>query len=95
MNKFMMISLMFAFVGCASQTILPEKDSVKITREAPDKDCKKIGKVSGASLSVKATKDQVLSDLKQDAANKGANYVVIKQWSDNGTNVTGIGYQCN
>lgn len=83
------------FIGCASQPILPDKSSVKVSREEADDDCKKIGKVTGASLSVKATKEQVLDDLKQDAADKGANYVVIKQWSSNGTNVTGVAYQCD
>lgn len=93
--KFMPLVLLF-LAGCASQSIMPEKDEVKVSREDADKeDCKFISKVSGNSVSIKATREQVLEDMKQDAANKGANYVVVKNFSDTGTSVTGLAYQCN
>ncbi len=82
------------FLGCSSQSVLPDKEEVKVSREEPDKSCKEIGKVSGNAISANATREEVLEDMKQDAANKGANYVVVKQYSDNGTSVTGIAYQC-
>ena len=43
---------------------------------------------------VKGTQEQALGDLKREAANKGANYVMVKQYSDLGTSVTGIAYEC-
>ena len=80
--------------ACASQSVMPDKEEVKVSRETP-KDCKDLGKVTGTSGSVKPDRKAVLEDMKQDAANKGANYVVVKQYSDNGTSVTGLAFQCN
>ncbi len=95
--KLVLIICSLAFLSaCSSQSIMPDKDGVKVSRKAADKDdCKELGKVSGSTMSRKANKEEVLADLKQDAANKGANYVVIKQWSARGTSVTGLAYQCN
>ncbi len=90
-----LILISYIFVlGCSSQSILPEKDDVKVSRKPPSKGCTEIGPVSGRSISTKPNREAVLEDMKQDAANKGANYVVVKQYSDNGTAVTGIAYQC-
>lgn len=88
--------LLLVLAGCASQSIMPKKDEVKVSRKEADKeDCKFISKVTGNSLSTKATRKQVLEDMKQDAANKGANYVAVKSFSDTGTSVTGLAYQCD
>jgi hypothetical protein len=84
----------FIILGCASQSVLPDKTEVKVSREVPNQKCVELGKVTGNSISVKTTREEVLEDMKQDAANKGANYVVVKQYSDNGTSVTGMAYQC-
>ncbi|MCB0391701.1 MAG: DUF4156 domain-containing protein [Bdellovibrionales bacterium] len=89
---FTIVSMFLA--GCTSQSVLPDKEGVKVSREAPDKDCKELGTVRGNSISAKGSREEVLEDMKQEAANKGANYVVVKQYSDNGTSVTGIAYQC-
>ena len=53
-----------------------------------------MGKISGRANSSKGTQEQALEDLKREAANKGANYVVVKQYSDLGTAVTGMAYEC-
>lgn len=94
----LVVSLLAAssFIGCSSRSVMPDKDEIKVTREMPDKDdkCKEIGQIMGRSATVKATREDVLEDLKQTAANKGANYVVVKQYSAQGTTVTGIAYEC-
>jgi len=95
MSRFIGSSLLLlGLVGCASRSVLPEVKEVKVSREAADKDCKELGKVRGTSLSAKANAEQALEDLKKEAANKGANYVVVKQYSDNRTSVTGLAYEC-
>ncbi|MCB0385182.1 MAG: DUF4156 domain-containing protein [Bdellovibrionales bacterium] len=80
--------------GCASQSVLPDKEDIKTSREKPDDDCEALGKVTGNSISTKATPEQVLEDMKQEAANKGANYVMVEQYSPTGTSVTGLAYKC-
>jgi hypothetical protein len=83
-----------ALTGCGSRSVKPDTEEVKVSREAPDKDCKELGKITGTTGSVKGTADEALADLKQEAANKGANYVLVKQYSDNQTSVTGVAYEC-
>ena len=80
--------------GCSSRSVLPDKEEIEVSRQAADKDCAEIGKIMGRSSTVKATREDVLEDLKQTAANKGANYVVVKQYSAQGTSVTGMAYEC-
>jgi hypothetical protein len=87
------LSLMVV-AGCASRSVTADKSDVKVSREEPAKDCTEVGNLRGTTLSAKGTQAQALEDLKQEAANKGANYVVVKQYSDNGTSVTGVGYIC-
>jgi hypothetical protein len=102
-NRFVLLVPMLAFAaalvtGCsniAKMENTPEKDNVKMSREDADKDCKELGKVEGRGISAKkSTEESVLADLQQDAANKGANYVKINQWSANKTAVTGEAYLC-
>ncbi len=80
--------------GCKSRSVLPDVGEVKVSREAAHKDCREIGKITGTTSSVKGTEAQALADLKKEAANKGANYVVVKEYSSYGTSVTGIAYEC-
>lgn len=95
--KFALLSILsLSFVACSSRSVLPDKDEIKVTREEPDPDdkCREIGKIMGRASTVKATREEVLEDLKQTAANKGANYLVVKQYSPQGTSVTGMAYEC-
>lgn len=80
--------------GCASRSVLPDTKEVKVSREAADKDCREVGAITGTTASVKGTQEQALEDLKKEAANKGANYVVVKEYSSYGTSVTGVAYEC-
>jgi hypothetical protein len=86
--------MVFGVVGCASRSVLPDSSAVKVSREMPKKTCKEMGEVTGRTATVKGTEAQALDDLKSEAAHKGANYVVIKQYSDYGTSVTGLAYEC-
>ncbi|MCB0366360.1 MAG: DUF4156 domain-containing protein [Bdellovibrionaceae bacterium] len=81
-------------MGCSTHSVLPDKEDIKTSREKPDDDCEALGKVTGNSISTKATPEQVLEDMKQEAANKGANYVMVEQYSPTGTSVTGLAYKC-
>jgi len=80
--------------GCSSRSVMPDQKEVTVSRKDADKDCKEIGKISGTAMSSKGTQEEALADLKQTAANKGANYVVVKEYSAQGTSVTGIAYEC-
>ena len=87
-------SFVFCFVGCSSKPVLPLTSSVKVSREPAENRCREIGPVRGATLSVRGTAQEVLEDMKKDAAQKGANYVVVQQYSGHETAVTGVAYDC-
>jgi hypothetical protein len=85
-----------ALASCSHQSPLPEKENVKVSREKPDeKDCQFLTKVEGRVTTVKGTAEQALEDLKQEAANKGANYLQVEQYSGSGLSVTGMAYKCD
>lgn len=83
-------------VGCVSKpSVLPRTSSLKVERVAPaSKDCKDMGPVKGRIINKKAKPEEALEDLKMEAANLGANYLWVQQYSDSGTNVTGMAYLC-
>lgn len=80
--------------SCSSRSVLPDSTEVKVSRDAADNSCKSLGMITGTTSSVKGTRDEALADLKQTAANKGANYAQIKQYSPQGTTVTAAAYEC-
>lgn len=80
--------------GCASRSVLPDAKEVKVSRDEADESCKELGTINGTTKSTKGTQEEALADMKQEAANKGANYVRIKQYSAYGTSVVGIAYEC-
>jgi hypothetical protein len=82
------------FVGCSSRSIKPDTKEVKISRDEPEKSCRDMGGISGTTMKVNGTQDEAIEDLKKEAANKGANYVWVKQFSTYGTTVTGQAYEC-
>ncbi len=88
------LSLSFLLGACSSRSVTPDTKEVKVIRESADKDCKEVGKVTGTTMSTKGTAEEALADMKQEAANKGANLVVVKQYSANQTSVTGVAYEC-
>lgn len=88
-------SLIFLLVaGCASRSIKPAPDQVQISRELPGSKCKEIGVITGTTKTAQGTQDEAVDDLKKEAADKGANYVMVKQFSSYGTMVTGRAFEC-
>ncbi|MCB0363645.1 MAG: hypothetical protein KDD35_13040 [Bdellovibrionales bacterium] len=81
-------------ISCSSPSVLPDKTELKVSREKPESKCESLGKVAGTSLSTKASPESVLENMKEDAAAKGANYLLVEQYSSTGTAVTGIAYRC-
>lgn len=92
--KFVIVICLLVTVNCSSRSLAPEKKEVVMAREAPNKNCKEMGKISGTTATAKGTPQQALDDLSEEAANKGANFVWIKEFSGNRTTVTGIAYDC-
>lgn len=90
---FVTLSPLFG-IGCSSMSALPQEDNVKVSREEADKDCTFISKLEGRSMSKTAKAEDALKDLQKEAANKGANYLVVKEYSGMGTAVTGLAYKC-
>ena len=61
MKKVILILCASGFLGgCASQPVVPQKDSIKVGREKPSGDCKLLGKVRGRSTSIKGTAEDAL-----------------------------------
>lgn len=83
-----------AMAACSSKPVIPMADSVKVSRDPAGSRCREIGPVRGTTLSVRGNAKEVLEDMKKDAAQKGANYVVVQQYSGQETAVTGIAYDC-
>lgn len=94
MKPTVLFLIALTLAGCASRAVTPEVKEVKVSREDADKDCRELGKITGTTVSAKGTAEEALADLKREAANKGANYVQVKQYSNNQTTVTGIAYEC-
>jgi hypothetical protein len=95
MKNWIWIGLLpIAISACAHRSVLPDVKEVKVSRDAPGDDCKDLGLITGETRSTKGTREEALADLKREAANKGANYVMIKQFSAYGTATTGIAYEC-
>ncbi|OFZ18902.1 MAG: hypothetical protein A2Z20_12395 [Bdellovibrionales bacterium RBG_16_40_8] len=82
------------FTACSTMSNLAEEDNVKVSRDEPSKDCEFLDKLEGRSLTRTAKQEDALKDLRQEAANKGANYLVVKEYSGVGTAVTGLAYKC-
>lgn len=95
MNRLIFFAItMFLVSACAHRSVLPDSKEVKVSRDAAGEGCKEIGPINGTTSSAKGTPEQALEDLKHEAANRGANYVMIKQYSAYGTSVVGIAYEC-
>jgi hypothetical protein len=88
------LSILIFAAGCSSQPILPEADSVKVGRAKPSSDCTELGVVRGTTVTVKGTAAEALQDMKDEAAKKGATYVLVEQYSGHATAVKGIAYKC-
>ena len=82
-------------VSCSSKPIVPAGENVKVSRAEPSKDCKNLGPVRGSVMGTKPNVEKAIENMKQEAANKGANYVKMETASDYGTAVRGTAYDCD
>lgn len=87
--------LAMGLTGCASRSVLPDVEELKVSREKPSKDCKGLGPVKGQTMSAKEGPKEALEDMKKEATMKGANYLQVKQYSSQGTSVTGLAFECS
>lgn len=95
MSKALLISLIPILIfACRSVEKFPEEKDVKTGANVPSKDCREIGIIRGRSNSKTPKMDEAMLDLKKEAANKGANYVQLKEKSGYGTEVVGLAFNC-
>lgn len=86
---------LFLFVtACHTVEKFPESKDVNTGANVPNKDCREIGSIRGRANSKTPNMEEALKDLKMEAANKGANYVQIKEKSGYGTEVVGLAFNC-
>lgn len=76
-----------ALTGCHSVEKFPEAKDVKTGANVPSNDCREIGSIRGRTNSKTPDIEAALKDLKLEAANKGANYVQVKEKSAYGTEI--------
>lgn len=86
--------LMFAFIGCASHPVIMEAKDVKVSRENASDSCQDLGPVAGKLIGTKPNLDLAVTDMKKEAAAKGANFVKIESASVYGTAVRGQAFFC-
>ncbi len=85
MKKVSLLTVLLLFVGCASITLQPEAEKVRIVRTEPAKECEYLGEVTGdqgdwltgAFTSNASLERGALNDLKNKAAEMGGNLVFI------------------
>ena len=92
--RLFLISFILLVAGCSSHEIIPENVKVKVSRDAAAKDCKHLGPVLGRSSKISATSQEVLEDMKKEAAKMGANYIQYDSASAIGTAMRGHAYYC-
>ena len=81
----LIVLLVLLFVGCASTTLIPGAEKVRIVRTEPGKECEYLGEVTGdqgnwltgAYTSNADLETGALNDLKNKAAKMGGNIVFI------------------
>jgi len=96
-NWISVLALCFVSIGisnCSHRSVLPDTKELTVRREPPSGKCKELGSITGTTASAKGTQEQALEDLKREAVNKGATYVMVKEFSSYGTTVTGLAYEC-
>jgi len=91
---YLSITLAAVTMACSSRPVIMKSTDVKVSRDEPSSSCKDMGRITGTTLSIHATSEDALEDLKTEASRKGANYVKVGEFSDTGTAVAGVAYIC-
>ncbi len=95
MNKFYFVLSTIFITSCSSQPIVPDANKVKVSRESPSSDCRDLGVVYGRTLkTIGNLEEEALSDLKENASKKGANFLYLQEYGALGSSVKGIAYSC-
>ena len=95
-SQFVLIVTITNLIGCSAIQLQPNAERVIVTRNAPPKNCKFLNSITGSQgnfftggyTSNKNLAAGALNDLKNQAADMGANYV---QLETNQAGVTGAG----
>ncbi len=87
-------AFIFTLSRCASPSLTPDVNDVKVSRDTPKSQCEELGRVTGTSNKVNTKPQDVLADMKDEAAKKGANYVQLGEYSSTGTSVVGFAFKC-
>ena len=94
-NRILMIVPAMFLTACSSHPVLPTKDDIKISREAPEEDdCKYLGPIEGRTTKVDGKTEDALEDLKLEAIKKGASHVQMETIGALGTSVRGKAFYC-
>ena len=80
--------------GCSTHPILPKTSDVTVSRDAAAASCENLGAITGRSQKVNATSEEVLEDLKQEAVQKGANFIKIETMGAQSGSIRGTAYFC-
>lgn len=94
MKKYFICVAVLVAGGCAHESLTPNPDQLKVSKESPKSNCTELGPVSGRTISSKGNSEEALADMKKDASRLSANYVQILEYSGTGTAVTGTAYRC-
>ena len=75
MKKIFILILPLILLGaCSTNPVLPKKDDIKISREAPTDACQDLGSIEGRTTKMNGKTEDALEDMKEEAIKKGANY---------------------
>jgi hypothetical protein len=92
----LLVPLFVLATSCSSAPpVKPSASNVKVSREAPAKDCEDLGMVNGRVKSSTGNFEEAIEDLKLDAARLGGNYVQMGITGGMGKSVNGRAYLCH
>jgi hypothetical protein len=95
MRWLFVLPMAFLIAACSSTPPLkPESGNVKVSREAPGKNCKDLGTVNGRVKNRNGDFGEAIADMQLDAARLGANYVQMGLTGGMSQSVNGRAFLC-
>lgn len=94
MKKYVTVAFILGLVstGCGGGTLTEAGARVKLMKADPPQSCAEVGGVSGYKVGPDY-QDRLKNGLRNDAAEKGANYVRLETLTSDG-NASGTAYRC-
>jgi len=90
------LALSAALTACGnSHAIKPDSGNVKVSRQAPGKNCKDLGVVNGRVRNQNGSFEEAIRDMQLDAARLGGNYVQMGITGGMSQSVNGRAYECD